>query len=48
MNERIIANAVGLRAYLQFLDGLGGLISLKNTTAIYTGGLDTENDIDGP
>ncbi|KAK9453825.1 hypothetical protein V1511DRAFT_461756 [Dipodascopsis uninucleata] len=45
--EEIFANRVGSRAYLDFIDGMGCLIKLKGNKQIYTGGLDTENDIDG-
>ncbi|KAK9473665.1 uncharacterized protein V1510DRAFT_375321 [Dipodascopsis tothii] len=43
----ILANAVGSRAYLQFLDGMGSLVKLRDNRTVYTGGLDTENDHDG-
>ncbi|GAO48651.1 hypothetical protein G7K_2821-t1 [Saitoella complicata NRRL Y-17804] len=43
----ILANTTGSRRYLDFVDGLGKLIRLKGIKEVYTGGLDTENDIDG-
>ncbi|KAK9383269.1 uncharacterized protein V2V93DRAFT_129890 [Kockiozyma suomiensis] len=45
--QEILANSVGSKAYLDFLDGMGQLIRLKGNKQVYTGGLDTENDVDG-
>ncbi|KAK9467473.1 hypothetical protein V1512DRAFT_261271 [Lipomyces arxii] len=43
----ILANSVGSKPYLDFLDDMGKLIRLRGNTQVYTGGLDTENDTDG-
>lgn len=43
----ILANAAGSRAYRVFLSQIGTLIRLKGNRRIYTGGLDTEMDMDG-
>ncbi|KAK9239014.1 hypothetical protein V1525DRAFT_70113 [Lipomyces kononenkoae] len=45
--REILANSVGSKAYLDFLDGMGTLIRLRGNKQVYTGGLDTEHDIDG-
>ncbi|KAK9463893.1 uncharacterized protein V1516DRAFT_632290 [Lipomyces oligophaga] len=45
--QEILANSVGSKAYLEFLDGMGQLTKLKGNRQIYTGGLDTESDQDG-
>ncbi|KAK9246085.1 hypothetical protein V1506DRAFT_192697 [Lipomyces tetrasporus] len=48
MSEReILANSVGSKSYLDFLDDMGKLIRLRGNKQVYTGGLDTEHDIDG-
>ncbi len=43
----ILRNTTGSRAYRKFLSRLGRLVKLSNNKNIYSGGLDTENDIDG-
>ncbi|ORY85548.1 hypothetical protein BCR37DRAFT_377225 [Protomyces lactucae-debilis] len=43
----ILANTHGSLDYVEFLDGLGDLVRLKENKSIYTGGLDTSNDEDG-
>ncbi|KAI8049737.1 hypothetical protein BDF22DRAFT_745998 [Syncephalis plumigaleata] len=43
----ILGNRVGSSRYARFLNGLGELIRLKNCKDVYTGGLDTEMDLDG-
>ncbi|ODQ66725.1 hypothetical protein NADFUDRAFT_69849 [Nadsonia fulvescens var. elongata DSM 6958] len=45
--QEIFANQTGSVVYRRFLAGLGDLIRLKDNKRIYTGGLDTENNIDG-
>ncbi|KAK9386897.1 hypothetical protein V1515DRAFT_536773 [Lipomyces mesembrius] len=45
--REILSNSVGSKAYLDFLDGMGMLIRLRGNKQVYTGGLDTEHDIDG-
>ncbi|KAK9371352.1 hypothetical protein V1509DRAFT_661846 [Lipomyces kononenkoae] len=45
--REILANSVGSKAYLDFLDGMGTLIRLRGNKQVYTGGLDTEHDVDG-
>ncbi len=44
---KILLNLVGSLAYNEFIDGLGNLVRLKGNSKVYTGGLDTENDVDG-
>ncbi|CAI2163456.1 15408_t:CDS:2 [Funneliformis geosporum] len=43
----ILSNVHGSQDYIEFLNKLGNLIRLKNCKNVYTGGLDTEYDIDG-
>jgi len=43
----VFLNKVGSLNYLKFLDKIGVLVRLKDNRDIYTGGLDTENDMDG-
>lgn len=43
----ILANAMGSPDYTEFISNLGDLVKLKGAD-INTGGLDRENDIDGP
>jgi hypothetical protein len=45
--QEILRNSVGSSAYTRFLNGLGELIRLKGCRDVYTGGLDTEMDLDG-
>ena len=44
----ILANTSGSASYQRFIDKLGDLITLKNVKNVYTGGLDTVDDTDGP
>ncbi|KAJ3049992.1 Tuberous sclerosis 2-like protein, partial [Quaeritorhiza haematococci] len=43
----ILSNTHGSRSYAQFLHSLGNLVRLKGCREIYTGGLDTSDDLDG-
>lgn len=43
----ILANTVGSPDYQSFLEGIGRLIKLSESSSIYVGGLDTENGTDG-
>ena len=43
----ILANTVGSLDYVEFLKALGPWVRLHGCKNIYTGGLDTENDLDG-
>lgn len=43
----ILANQTGSQQYRQFLSNLGTLTRLKDNKSIYTGGLDTEQNVDG-
>ncbi|KAG5356743.1 Tuberous sclerosis 2 protein-like protein [Yarrowia sp. C11] len=43
----ILANQTGSRHYRQFMSSLGTLTRLRDNKSIYTGGLDTEQDVDG-
>ncbi|CAG8459050.1 12710_t:CDS:2 [Funneliformis caledonium] len=43
----ILSNVHGSQDYIEFLNKLGNLVRLKNCKNVYTGGLDTEYDIDG-
>ena len=43
----ILANTHGSKAYVEFLAGLGKLVSLRGCKDYYLGGLDTESDFDG-
>ncbi|KND02705.1 uncharacterized protein SPPG_01788 [Spizellomyces punctatus DAOM BR117] len=43
----ILANGHGSRAYGLFLQSLGRLVRLKGCRDVYTGGLDTSEDLDG-
>lgn len=45
----ILRNTEGSKAYIEFISGLGSLVTLKGARARdeYVGGLDTEEDIDG-
>lgn len=43
----ILGNQFGSAAYKRFMDGMGTLVKLKGNKQVYTGGLDTEMDIDG-
>jgi hypothetical protein len=45
--QDILANSTGSKAYRSFLSRLGTLVRLKGNRNVYTGGLDTEMDIDG-
>lgn len=45
--HQILSNQVGSPSYRRFLQSLGKLVRLKDNKKIYTGGLDTSNDIDG-
>ncbi|RKP09363.1 hypothetical protein THASP1DRAFT_14391 [Thamnocephalis sphaerospora] len=45
--QQILSNSVGSSKYARFLDSLGELIRLKGCRDVYTGGLDTEMDLDG-
>lgn len=45
--NEILANQAGSLAYETFLQNIGDLVRLKNNKRIYTGGLDTSNDMDG-
>ena len=40
-------NKIGSIDYQKFLSNIGDLIKLQGCKSIYTGGLDTENNIDG-
>lgn len=47
-NEQdILSNQVGSPRYRKFLDRLGKLVRLKGNKRIYSGGLDTNNNVDG-
>ncbi|KAG9294244.1 hypothetical protein G9A89_021603 [Geosiphon pyriformis] len=45
--SEILANIHGSPEYIKFLNNLGELFRLKNNKDIYTGGLDTQMDLDG-
>ncbi|ANB12570.1 hypothetical protein AWJ20_827 [Sugiyamaella lignohabitans] len=45
--QEILANSTGSKSYRLFLSKMGKLVRLKGNRSIYTGGLDTEMDIDG-
>ncbi|CCG21834.1 Tsc2 GTPase-activating protein [Candida orthopsilosis Co 90-125] len=45
--NEVFLNKVGSLNYLKFLDKIGDLVKLKKNKDIYTGGLDTESDLDG-
>lgn len=45
--QEILSNSVGSPNYRRFLESLGNLVRLKGNKKIYTGGLDTNSDIDG-
>lgn len=45
--NEILSNISGSRSYHHFLQNLGELVRLRDCKDVYTGGLDTMNDIDG-
>ncbi|KAK9452078.1 uncharacterized protein V1518DRAFT_410312 [Limtongia smithiae] len=45
--REVLANTIGSKPYLEFLDGMGELVRLKDNKQIYTGGLDIQSDSDG-
>ncbi|RLP64969.1 hypothetical protein L150_03734, partial [Candida albicans Ca529L] len=45
--NEILNNKIGSIDYQKFLSNIGDLIKLQGCKSIYTGGLDTENNIDG-
>lgn len=45
--QEVLGNPTGSRAYRKFLSRLASLVRLKGNKQIYTGGLDTENEMDG-
>ncbi|KAG5420113.1 TSC2 [Candida metapsilosis] len=45
--NEVFLNKIGSLDYLKFLDKIGDLVKLKHNKEIYTGGLDTEADLDG-
>lgn len=45
--HEVLANTSGSSEYRRFLDGIGDLVRLQGNREIYSGGLDTENDLDG-
>lgn len=45
--QEILSNQAGSPRYRRFLKRLGNLVRLKGNKRIYTGGLDTNNDVDG-
>lgn len=46
--NEILSNASGSRSYHEFLQSLGDLVRLKGCKNVYTGGLDTSEELDGP
>lgn len=45
--REILGNVHGSKTYVRFLTALGDLVQLKGCRTHYTGGLDTENDLNG-
>lgn len=45
--QEVLSNQTGSKAYRRFLSRLANLVRLKDNRQIYTGGLDTENNMDG-
>lgn len=45
--NEVLSNRIGSIDYQKFLSNIGDLIKLQGCKSIYTGGLDTENNIDG-
>ncbi|CAN6631159.1 hypothetical protein TRVA0_013S00496 [Trichomonascus vanleenenianus] len=45
--QEFLGNTCGSRAFRRFMSRLGRLVRLKNNKQIYSGGLDTENNVDG-
>ncbi|KAL6450181.1 tsc2 Tuberous sclerosis 2 protein [Candida maltosa Xu316] len=45
--NEVLGNKIGSQDYHKFLSEIGDLISLKGCKNLYTGGLDTENNMDG-
>ncbi|CAG8652148.1 1358_t:CDS:1, partial [Ambispora leptoticha] len=45
--SEILANIHGSPEYIKFLNNLGDLVRLKDNKDVYTGGLDTQMDLDG-